>query len=123
MSHPQVLITDYAWPSLDVERSILEPLGATLLVAERGDQEELLRLAPQADAILTCWRQIPVAVTSPLHAHQRPVAEEILLKPEAVDAARPFRCVVDEVMVGDQVQISLKQQNTRSPILSKTSFS
>ena len=62
MSHPHVLITDYAWPSLDVERSILEPLGATLLVAERGDQDELLRLAPQADAILTCWRQIPVAV-------------------------------------------------------------
>jgi D-3-phosphoglycerate dehydrogenase / 2-oxoglutarate reductase len=62
MSHPHVLITDYAWPSLDVERSILEPLGATLLVAETGEAEELMHLARQADAILTCWRQIPVAV-------------------------------------------------------------
>lgn len=57
-----VLITDYAWPSLDIERSILDPLGATLMVAERGDAEELLRLAPYADAILTCWRQISVPV-------------------------------------------------------------
>jgi D-3-phosphoglycerate dehydrogenase / 2-oxoglutarate reductase len=62
MLKPRALITDYAWPSLDVERSILEPLGVELVVAERGDAEELLRLAPQVDAILTCWRQIPVAV-------------------------------------------------------------
>lgn len=62
MPAPHVLITDYAWPSLNIERSILDPLGATLTVAEHGDVEELLRLAPHADAILTCWRQIPVPV-------------------------------------------------------------
>ncbi len=56
--HPVVLITDYAWPSLDIERDILGEIGATLLVAERGDEAELTRLAPQVDAILTCWRKV-----------------------------------------------------------------
>lgn len=58
MARFQVLITDYAWPSLDIERAILEPLGAELCVAEAGDAA-LIRQAATADAILTCWRQIP----------------------------------------------------------------
>lgn len=32
-----VLVTDYAWPSLDIERRILSAAGATLVVAESGD--------------------------------------------------------------------------------------
>ncbi len=57
----RVLITDYAWPSLDVERAVLAPVDAELLVAETGAAEELVALAPQADAILTCWKQVPPA--------------------------------------------------------------
>ena len=58
----KILITDYQWPSLDVERSILEPLPAELLVAETGKEAELLALAPQADAIMACWEQVTPAV-------------------------------------------------------------
>ncbi len=54
-----VLVTDFAWPSLEIEREILERADAKLLVAERGDAEELTALAGQADAILTNWRRIP----------------------------------------------------------------
>lgn len=61
MTSAQVLITDYAWPTLDLERDVLEAVGAELQVAQTGDATELIRLAPQADAILTCWRQIPEA--------------------------------------------------------------
>jgi D-3-phosphoglycerate dehydrogenase len=57
-----VLITDYAWPTLDIERRILGEAGAELLVAETGSEEELIRLAPQADAILTCWQRVTPAV-------------------------------------------------------------
>ena len=57
-SNKQVLITDYAWESLEPERKILEAAGASLLVAETGDEEELIRLAPQVDAILTCWKPV-----------------------------------------------------------------
>ena len=58
----KVLITDYAWPSLDVERRILGAAGAELIVAESGDEAELVRLAPPADAILTNWKQVTAAV-------------------------------------------------------------
>src|SRR5687767_13591957 len=57
-----VLITDYAWPTLEIERRLLGAVGADLLVAETGDEGELIRLAPQADAILTCWRDVTPAV-------------------------------------------------------------
>jgi D-3-phosphoglycerate dehydrogenase / 2-oxoglutarate reductase len=54
-----VLVTDFAWPSLEIEREILARVDADLLVAETGDAEELTALAPQADAILTNWSRIP----------------------------------------------------------------
>jgi D-3-phosphoglycerate dehydrogenase len=54
----KVLITDYAWKSLDPEREILGKAGATLVVAETGSEEELEHLAPTADGILTCWKNV-----------------------------------------------------------------
>lgn len=61
MSRYTVLVTDYAWPSLDIEREILSAVDARLLVAETGDEEELVALAPQANAILTNWKRVPPA--------------------------------------------------------------
>lgn len=57
-----VLLTDYAWDDLDIEREILSRIDARLLVAENSDAASLVALAPQADAILTCWAQVPSAV-------------------------------------------------------------
>lgn len=57
-----VLVTDYAWPSLAIEQEVLAAVDADLLVSATGTPDDLLRLAPQADAILTCWQQIPPAV-------------------------------------------------------------
>ena len=57
-----VLVTDYAWPSLDAERAIVGTVGADVLVAAAGTEEELVRLAPQADAVLTCWKPVTPAV-------------------------------------------------------------
>jgi D-3-phosphoglycerate dehydrogenase / 2-oxoglutarate reductase len=57
-----VLVTDYAWPNLDTEREIFHRVGAELLVAEKGEVEELVRLAPQADAILFNWKQVSGSV-------------------------------------------------------------
>ena len=56
---PRVLVTDHAWPSLDVERSVLG--DAELVPAATGDPGELIALAAGADAILTDWRPIPPA--------------------------------------------------------------
>ena len=57
----KVLVTDYAWPSLDIERQILEEAGAELVVAECGDEDELVGLAADVDAILTNWKRVPTA--------------------------------------------------------------
>jgi D-3-phosphoglycerate dehydrogenase len=53
-----VLITDYTWPSLDPEAAVLRQADAELVVAETGDEDELLRLVVDADAILTCFAQV-----------------------------------------------------------------
>lgn len=62
MSDKTVLITDYAWPTTAVEAAILVTAQAKLLIAEQGDEAELLRLVPQADAILTCFKKVSAAV-------------------------------------------------------------
>jgi D-3-phosphoglycerate dehydrogenase / 2-oxoglutarate reductase len=54
----KVLVTDYAWPSLDVEREILAPLGAELVPASTGEEDELERLAPDCVAIMNCWKRV-----------------------------------------------------------------
>lgn len=58
---PRVLVTDHAWPSLEIERGILAEVGAELVVAERDDEAELVELAAGVDAILTNWRRVPPA--------------------------------------------------------------
>ncbi|MCY3718041.1 MAG: C-terminal binding protein [Anaerolineaceae bacterium] len=62
MSEKIVLVTDYTWPSTAPEAEVLARVGARLLEAETGSEEELLRLAPEADAILTCFKQVPASV-------------------------------------------------------------
>jgi D-3-phosphoglycerate dehydrogenase len=61
MPNYHILITDYAWDTLDIERSVFDPIGAELLVAETGEEAELLRLAPHADAIMTNWKRVSAA--------------------------------------------------------------
>ncbi len=54
----KILITDYAWPSIEPERQVLAEIGAELIAAETGDEPELLTLAPMMDGILTCWKPV-----------------------------------------------------------------
>jgi D-3-phosphoglycerate dehydrogenase len=57
----RVLITDYAWPNLDIERAILDEVGAEIVVAPTGSAEEIIALAADVDALLACWKQVPTA--------------------------------------------------------------
>jgi phosphoglycerate dehydrogenase-like enzyme len=54
----KILVTDYQWPSLDIERAVFADLPGELIVADTGEERELIGLAPQADAILTCWKPV-----------------------------------------------------------------
>ena len=51
----KILVTDYVWPNLDVEKEVLAEIGAELVVAPNGDEETLVSLAAGCDGILTCW--------------------------------------------------------------------
>jgi D-3-phosphoglycerate dehydrogenase / 2-oxoglutarate reductase len=53
----RVLITDYEWPTLDIERGVLKKAGAEMIVPKTGSENELAALAPQADAILVNWNR------------------------------------------------------------------
>jgi len=58
----RVLVTDHPGPSTDIERAILAEVGGELVIAERGDEAELVALARDVDAILTCFRHVTPAV-------------------------------------------------------------
>ena len=58
----KILITDYAWASIEPERQVLAEVGAELIAAETGDETELKTLAPTMDGILTCWNPVRESV-------------------------------------------------------------
>lgn len=58
----KVLITDYAWPDVTIERETLAKVDAELVVAPKGDVETLSKLAADCDAIMTNWAKVPQAV-------------------------------------------------------------
>ena len=55
----KVLLTDYAWNDLDIERAILSEIDAELVVAPTGDVPALVSLAGDVDAIMTNWAKVP----------------------------------------------------------------
>ena len=50
MTAAVVLVTDYAWPDLDIERELLHPVGARVVVGTG--------LAPEAAAVMTNWARV-----------------------------------------------------------------
>ena len=73
MNQKTVLITDYAWPDLAIERAILERAGLRLVAgpAAPASAEAITALvqAHQPDSILTCWAPVhasAIAASAPL---------------------------------------------------------
>jgi D-3-phosphoglycerate dehydrogenase / 2-oxoglutarate reductase len=62
MARYHVLLTDYAWSDLEIERATLAAVDAELVVADAPDAASLARLAEDADAILTNWARVPASV-------------------------------------------------------------
>lgn len=53
-----VLVTDYTWSSTEPEARVLAEVDASLVIAETGSEQELVKLVPEADAILTCFAHV-----------------------------------------------------------------
>ena len=64
MSLRKVLVTDYTWASTEPEAEVLAAADAELVIAETGEESELVELARDADAILTCFAKVTPAVVS-----------------------------------------------------------
>jgi D-3-phosphoglycerate dehydrogenase / 2-oxoglutarate reductase len=68
MAKFKVLITDYAWPDVEIEHRVLAEVDAELIVApkERQDAASLAALAGQhrVDAIMTNWAKVPEPVSA-----------------------------------------------------------
>ncbi len=64
MPKTQVLLTDYAWPDLEIERQILSEAGAELICAPATDVATLARLAadPRVAGIMTTWARVTAEV-------------------------------------------------------------
>jgi D-3-phosphoglycerate dehydrogenase len=62
MPSHKVLLTDYAWPDLEIERNILADYDAELVVAPDRELPTLISLAPGADAIMTNWSDVPASL-------------------------------------------------------------
>ncbi|MBA30675.1 MAG: hydroxyacid dehydrogenase [Dehalococcoidia bacterium] len=54
----KILITDYVWPNIDIEKKIIEDNGHELIVAPNSDQSTLINLIKDVDAILFCFADI-----------------------------------------------------------------
>lgn len=65
----KVLVSDHVFDGLEIERALLEPLGATVTLAPSHDEETLVRLAGEADAMLVCFAPIPASVVEAAAAH------------------------------------------------------
>ena len=62
MTRYRVLLTDYAWPDVELEREVLAEIDADLIVAPQQDVDSLAALAVDVDAIMTCWANVPEEV-------------------------------------------------------------
>lgn len=54
----RVLVTDFAWKDLEIEKEILARAGAELLIAKTGCEVELMETASTVEGILTCWKPV-----------------------------------------------------------------
>jgi D-3-phosphoglycerate dehydrogenase len=55
----RVLLTDFAWPDLEIERTVLAEYDAELVVAPNRELGTLTALARDVDAIMTNWADVP----------------------------------------------------------------
>lgn len=58
----RVLITDYAWANLDIERRVLAEIDAEVVLPVGTDEQSLVEAAAGVDAIMTNWAKVTSAV-------------------------------------------------------------
>jgi len=61
-----VVVTDYVFPSLELEQRVLAPLGVELRPRQCKSEEEIIELTQGADAVLNCYAKMTARVIEKL---------------------------------------------------------
>jgi D-3-phosphoglycerate dehydrogenase len=96
---PRVLLTDYAWPDLEIERAILREAGADLVVAEKTDPASLARQTADCEAIMTNWVKVPESVIAA--ATKCKIIARLGIGLDNIDVAAATRCGIIVTNVPD----------------------
>src|SRR5689334_1744171 len=64
---PKVVVTDYSFPTLEVEEAILKPLGVELVGQKCKTPEELIALVTDADCVITQFAPIKAPVVAAMN--------------------------------------------------------
>ena len=64
MPERRVLITDRTWADTAVEAEVLAAVGAELVHAQTGEEDELVELVRDCEGILTCFKRVTPATVS-----------------------------------------------------------
>ena len=84
----KVAITDYTFENLDLERSVLEPLGCDVVAGQCKTPAALIELAADADAVITQFAPLTAEVVNALRKAKVIVRYGIGFDNVAGDAAR-----------------------------------
>ncbi len=66
-THPTVVVTDYTFRDLEVERAILEPLGCTIVAAQCRTEQEVAEVVREADFVLTQFAPVTAWAIGAMH--------------------------------------------------------
>jgi len=62
----KVAVTDYVFPNLDIEKQELQKIEAELIESTGSDEENIIKVAKDADAILNCYAELTPRVIESL---------------------------------------------------------
>ncbi len=85
---PKFVITDYGFPTITIEREIIETAGGQLAAFQCKTEEEVIAAAKEADAILVQWAPLTQAVLQQLQHCKVIVRYGIGIDNIDLDAAR-----------------------------------
>ncbi len=85
---PTVAITDYTFPSLDIEEATLQPLGFELVSGQCKTPETLIPLVSQADAVITQFAPVKAEIIAAMQRAKVIVRYGIGVDNIDLDAAR-----------------------------------
>ncbi len=85
---PQIVITDWTFPDLQIEEAILQAHGAELVARQCKSEADLIELCADADAVITQFARVNANVVSAMRKARAIVRYGIGVDNVDVDAAR-----------------------------------